>query len=108
MPIPLMPACRRSLPVSGVGESARRQVKGRVFRCPKCGWTYHRDGVGAMNIRYKYRGEFGVPHVVADMAPAGGIRHLPHTRVACEQSRENVCVGNCTEAAGLYHAECHI
>ncbi len=54
-----------------------------------------------MNIRYKYRGEFGVPHVVAAMAPATGIRHLPHTRVAREQSRENVCVGNCTEAAGL-------
>jgi putative transposase len=79
----------------------RSKVKGRVFRCPKCGWTYHRDGVGAMNIRYKYRGEFGVPHVVADMAPATGIRHLPHTRVAREQSRENVCVGNCTDAAGL-------
>src|SRR6266851_3758724 len=29
----------------------RSKVKGRVFRCPKCGWTYHRDGVGAMNIR---------------------------------------------------------
>src|SRR6266699_4937980 len=77
------------------------KVKGRVFRCPKCGWTYHRDGVGAMNIRYKYRGEFGVPHVVAAMAPATGIRHMPHTRVAREQSRENVCAGNCTEAAGL-------
>src|SRR5713101_649738 len=79
----------------------RSKVKGRVFRCPKCGWTYHRDGVGAMNIRYKYRGEFGVPHVVADMAPAVGIRHLPHTRVARTLGRENVCVGNCTEAAGL-------
>jgi len=79
----------------------RSKVKDRVFHCPKCGWTYHRDGVGAMNIRYKYRGEYGVPHVVADMAPAMGIRHLPHTRVAREQLRENVCVGNCTEAAGL-------
>jgi len=54
-----------------------------------------------MNIRYKYRGEFGVPHVVADMAPATGIRHMPHTRVARTLGRENVCVGNCTEAAGL-------
>jgi len=79
----------------------RSKVKGRVFHCPKCGWTYHRDGVGAMNIRYKYRGEYGVPHVVADMAPATGIRHMPHTRVAREQLRENVCVGNCTDAAGL-------
>jgi putative transposase len=49
----------------------------------------------------KYRGEFGVPHVVAEMAPATGIRFVPHTRVAREQSRENVCGGNSTEAARL-------
>ena len=29
----------------------RSKVRGRVFRCPRCGWTYHRDGVGAINIR---------------------------------------------------------
>lgn len=83
------------------GHRHKSAVQGRNFSCRKCGFRYHRDGVGAMNIRYKYRGEFGVPHVVADMAPATGIRHMPHTRVAREPLRENVCVGNCAEAAGL-------
>ena len=40
-------------------------------------------------------------HVVADMAPATGMRFAPHTRVAREQSRETVCMGNCAGAAGL-------
>lgn len=44
----------------------RSKVTGRVFRCTnqRCKFTWHRDGVGAVNIRYKYRGEFGIPHVV--------------------------------------------
>ena len=37
----------------------------RNYTC-KCGFRYHRDGVGAINIRKKYRGPFGVP-VAADM-----------------------------------------
>ncbi len=57
--------------------------------------------VGAMNIRYKYREEFGIPHVVAAMAPATGIRFAPHARVARSQGRENVCMGNRAEAARL-------
>ncbi len=85
----------RSCPHCGY---VRSKVKGRVFRCPKCYWSYHRDGVGAVNIRQKYLGQFPV---VGAMAPPTGIRFYPHTRVAREQSRENVCVGNCTEAAGL-------
>jgi putative transposase len=59
--------------------------------------------VGAMNIRYKYREEFGRPHVVAAMAHATGMRYLPHTGVALWEKayqRENVCTANCTEAAG--------
>ncbi len=54
--------CRKSKP------------KGRVFRCTNkhCGWSFHRDGVGAINIRKKYREEFGVPLVVGDMAPPSG------------------------------------
>ncbi len=86
----------------------RRKSKpsGRVFHCTnkQCGWTWHRDGVGAINIRKKYREEFGTPLVVAAMAPATGMRYLPHTSVARwekEYQRENVCVGNCAEAAGL-------
>ncbi len=85
----------RSCPHCGY---VRSKVKGRVFRCPKCYWSYHRDGVGAVNIRQKYLGQFPV---VGAMAPPTGIRFYPHTRVAREQSRENVCVGNYTEAAGL-------
>jgi putative transposase len=83
------------------GHRRKSKVQGRVFRCTnkRCGWTWHRDGVGAYNIRRKYRGEFGIPHVVADMAPATGIRFAPHTRVARSQGRESVCMGNCAEAA---------
>lgn len=83
------------------GCGKRYKPRGRVYRCSACGFTFHRDAVGAINIRAKYQGKFGYPLVVADMAPATGIRFVPHTRVAREQLRENVCVGNCTEAAGL-------
>jgi putative transposase len=57
----------------------RSKVKGRVFRCPKCHWSYHRDGVGAVNIRQKYLGQFPV---VGVMAPPTGMRYHAHTRVA--------------------------
>ncbi|HEX6557754.1 MAG TPA: transposase [Ktedonobacteraceae bacterium] len=57
----------------------RSKVKGRVFHCPQCGWTYHRDGVGSINIRQKYLGQ--VP-VVGVMAPPTGLRYTPHARVA--------------------------
>lgn len=57
---------------------------GRVFRCvnPQCCWIWHRDGVGAINIRKKYRGEFACPLVVGVMAPPTSMRYSPHTRVA--------------------------
>ena len=76
----------------------RSKIKGRVFRCPKCRWTYHRDGVGSINIRHKYLGQLPV---VGVMAPPTGIRFRPHTRVARSCGRENVCAGNGTEAARL-------
>ena len=63
----------------------RSKVKGRVFRCPKCHWTYHRDGIGAVNIRQKYLGQLPV---VGAMAPPTGLRFGPHTRVARGQLRE--------------------
>ena len=63
----------------------RSKVTGRVFRCPKCGWTYHRDGVGSINIRQKYLGQLPV---VGVMAPPTGLRFRPHTRVARGQLRE--------------------
>ncbi len=85
------------------GHRRKSRPQGRVFHCTNkaCRFTWHRDAVGACNIRHKYRGEFGIPHVVAEMAPATGIRFAPHPCVAREQSRENVCMGNCAEAAGL-------
>ena len=43
----------------------RKKPTTRNYTC-SCGFKYHRDGVGAMNIREKYLGHFGVP-VVADM-----------------------------------------
>src|SRR6266516_4460229 len=77
----------------------RSKVKGRVFRCPKCGWTYHRDGVGSINIRQKYLGH---GPVVGVMAPPISIRLVAGVaRTEKLYVRENVCVGNCTEAAGL-------
>jgi putative transposase len=60
----------------------RYKPHGRNYRCSKCGFAFHRDGVGAINIRAKYREEFGVPLVVGAMAPPTGMRFQPHVRVA--------------------------
>jgi putative transposase len=74
------------------GHRRKSKITGRVFHCTnkQCGFTWHRDGVGAYNIRQKYRGEFGIPHVVGDMAPPTGLRFAPHARVARVQAREAV------------------
>jgi putative transposase len=64
------------------GHRRKSKVTGRVFHCTQkeCGFTWHRDGVGAYNIRQKYRGEFGIPHVVGGMAPPIGLRYVPQVR----------------------------
>jgi putative transposase len=64
------------------GYRRKSAVQGRTFSCGKCGFIYHRDGVGSINIRYKYREEFGIPHVVGVMAPPTGMRYMPHASVA--------------------------
>lgn len=46
----------------------RYHPKGRKYLCSKCGFVYDRDGIGAINIMAKYRGDFGNP-VVGGMAP---------------------------------------
>ena len=55
----------------------RKKPSNRNYTC-KCGFKYHRDGVGAINIRQKYLGHFGVPVVaerVSDrMTPPLGFR----------------------------------
>ena len=43
----------------------RKKPTNRNYTCT-CGFQYHRDGVGAINIRQKYLGHFGDP-VVAEM-----------------------------------------
>jgi putative transposase len=48
--------------------------EGRNFVCPKCGFEYHRDGVGAANIRQKQMYQKYVS-VVGDMAPPVGLRY---------------------------------
>jgi len=64
------------------GHRRKSSPKGRVFHCPKCGWTGHRDAVGAWGIRAKYRGEFGSRHVVGVMAPPTPCGYVPHGRVS--------------------------
>ena len=54
----------------------RHKPRGREYRCP-CGFHYHRDGVGAYNIRAKY---LGSGPVVGAMASPIGVRHTPHMR----------------------------
>jgi putative transposase len=81
------------------GYRRKSAVVGRVFRCPKCKWTGHRDAVGAMNIRAKYQGIFGSPLVVGVMAPPTSMRYSPHAGVARGQLRET--------ATALAVAQCH-
>jgi putative transposase len=64
MVVELQEEARTSKTCPQCGYKRKTSPKGRVFRCTnkQCGFIWHRDGVGACNIRYKYRGEFGVPH----------------------------------------------
>lgn len=55
----------------------RHKPSGRLYKCNKCGFTFDRDAVGAINIRRKYLGCFDIP-VVGDMATPIGVRYRPH------------------------------
>jgi len=55
----------------------RHKPSNHNFKCPVCGFEYHRDGVGAMNICKKYLGH---GQVVVDLAPAVGVRFNWHLR----------------------------
>jgi putative transposase len=72
----------RTCPVCG--HRRKSAPAGRVFGCTDrtCRWQGHRDGVGAANIRAKYRGEFGGRHVVGAMAPPTGCGYVPQLRVS--------------------------
>lgn len=51
-------------------------VKDRRYKC-QCGFEYHRDGVGAINIFKRYRGE---NHLVGALTSPVGVRYQPHLR----------------------------
>jgi putative transposase len=74
----------RTCPVCGHVRKSKPQ--GRVFRCTnkRCRFLWHRDGVGAVNIRQKY---LGCGPVVGVMAPPTGMRFRPHTRVARKEKQ---------------------
>lgn len=55
----------------------RYKPRGRDYKCRRCGLVYHRDGVGAWNIRQKY---LGCGPVVGAMAPPIGQRYTSHAR----------------------------
>jgi putative transposase len=55
----------------------RYKLRGREYRCSRCGFAFHRDGVGAINIRQKYT--VSGP-VVGAMASPIGVRYQPHLR----------------------------
>jgi putative transposase len=68
------------------GYRRKSKVSGRVFHCTnkQCGFTWHRDAVGAINIRQKY---LGCGPVVGDMAPPIGMRYTPRAGVAHKEER---------------------
>ncbi|MCL1792382.1 MAG: RNA-guided endonuclease TnpB family protein [Oscillospiraceae bacterium] len=53
----------------------RHKPSNRNYICPFCGFAYHRDGVGAINIRQKQMYREYAP-VVGVMAPPVGIRYV--------------------------------
>jgi putative transposase len=64
----------------------RYKPRGRMYRCrnKQCGFVFHRDGVGAMNIRKKYTAS---GPVVGVMASPTGVRYRAHL----SRSSEHCC-----------------
>lgn len=62
----------------------RHKPKNRTYKC-KCGFEFHRDGVGSINIRRKYLGCFDIP-VVGVMAAPIGLRFRPHLQCSSVQA----------------------
>jgi len=54
----------------------KNHADGRNYECKSCGFRYHRDGVGAINILQRYLGKKF--QVVAGLAPVRGVRFKPH------------------------------
>jgi len=55
---------------------SKNHAVGRNYECKSCGFRYHRDGVGAINIWQRYLGKKS--QVVAGLAPVRGVRFKPH------------------------------
>jgi len=55
---------------------SRNHHNNRNYECQNCGFKYHRDGVGAINIWRRYLGRES--QVVAVLAPVRGVRFKPH------------------------------
>ncbi|WPX08876.1 transposase [Anaerocellum danielii] len=56
---------------------SKNKPQDRRYECKSCGFKYHRDGVGAINIYGKYT---GVSLVVGRLACPAGVRHKVHLR----------------------------
>jgi len=67
---------------------SRHKPRGREYTCSVCGFRFHRDGVGAINIRRKYLGQ---GPVVGVMASPTGVRWRPHLRArVARDKRERI------------------
>ncbi|WP_308426188.1 RNA-guided endonuclease InsQ/TnpB family protein [Alicyclobacillus cellulosilyticus] len=67
---------------------SRYKPRGREYTCSVCGFRFHRDGVGAINIRRKYLGQ---GPVVGVMASPTGVRWRPHLRArVARDKRERI------------------
>lgn len=64
----------------------RHKPKNRLYKC-SCDFRFHRDAVGAINIRKKYLGCMDIP-VIGPMACPTGLRFRPH--VQCSSGGINV------------------
>lgn len=60
----------------------KNKPKNRNYKCDKCGFAYHRDGVGAINIYKKYTGNNSL--VVGQLTGPVGVRYKPHLRCPVE------------------------
>jgi putative transposase len=66
----------------------RYKPRGRNYLCSRCGFTFHRDAVGAINIRHKYRGDF-CSCVIGPMARPISIRYVAGVGVPVASGQES-------------------
>ncbi len=74
----------------------RYKPNGRNYQCKKCGFKYHRDGIGAINIYKKYT--VGTLCDKPDwlegvLAPPVGVRYAPHLHCFAEWNTSSFRAG---------------